>query len=246
MTKPGARRLELMPLAKIQRAKKNPKTHDDAAIGASVDRFGFVEPIVRDERTGRLVAGHGRLDLMAALFEKAPGRPPVGVQARRGRNGKITEWLVPVIRGWRSKNDAEAAAYLVASNRISEAGGWDDRALADLLKELKDSDDLAGTGFDERMLANLVFVTRPESEVESFDAASEWAGAGMPEHDVDSNGEKAAARVVMNFKTIEDRDQFLDVVLKLKPSKITNGVFSVWWPEKPRNDFAKAKRFVAT
>lgn len=146
MTKPGARRLELMPLEKIQRAKRNPKQHDEGAIGASFDRFGYVEPMVRDERTGRLVAGHGRLHLLASLFEKAPGRPPAGVEVTR-KGAKITGWLVPVIRGWKSKNDAEAEAYLIASNRTVELGGWDDGELTKMLKSMG-RDEMAATGFD--------------------------------------------------------------------------------------------------
>lgn len=135
------RRLELVPLSKIQKARRNPKRHDDEAIGASVGRFGYVEPMVVDERTGRLVAGHGRLGLLAALHKKAPGKPPAGVELR----GK--EWLVPVVRGWRSRNEAEAHAYLLASNRTTELGGWDDGELAKMLKGLP-TDLMGAAGYD--------------------------------------------------------------------------------------------------
>jgi hypothetical protein len=133
------RKLEFMSLAKIRRAKKNPKLHADDAIAASVGRFGYVEPIVLDERTKRLVAGHGRLDVLARMKE-AGEKPPAGVRVERG------EWLVPVIRGWRSKNDRDAEAYLVASNRTVELGGWDDAELAKMLKSMG-RDEMAATGF---------------------------------------------------------------------------------------------------
>jgi ParB-like chromosome segregation protein Spo0J len=53
------RRLELVPLSAITGADKNPKRHASEQLGTSIDRFGYVEPVVIDERTGRLVAGHG-------------------------------------------------------------------------------------------------------------------------------------------------------------------------------------------
>jgi 16S rRNA G966 N2-methylase RsmD len=140
VAKETARRLELMPLAKLQGAKRNPKTHDGGALADSVGRFGFVEPIVLDERTGRLVAGHGRMETLREM-RKVGGEPPAGVEV-----GQKGEWLVPVVRGWKSKNDAEAEAYLIASNRIVEVGGWDDSMLAKMLSGF-DPDDLLGTGF---------------------------------------------------------------------------------------------------
>jgi hypothetical protein len=39
--------------------------------------------------------------------------PPSRVQECEG------EWMVPVVRGYRSKNDAEASAYLLADNCTS-------------------------------------------------------------------------------------------------------------------------------
>jgi hypothetical protein len=57
---------------------------------------------------------------------------------------------VPVVRGWRSKNDREAAAYLIASNRLVEAGGWDDEEFAAMLEDMGGEFD--GTGFTQAEL----------------------------------------------------------------------------------------------
>lgn len=73
-TRDADRRIEMMPLADVKPALRNPKTHDAEAIGASVERFGYVEPMVLDERTGRLVAGHGRLEHLLALQKKGGKR----------------------------------------------------------------------------------------------------------------------------------------------------------------------------
>jgi hypothetical protein len=60
-----------------------------------------------------------------------------------------SEWLVPVLRGWASTDDAHAKAVLIGLNSISTAGGWDDRGLAELIEDLHADDPnlLDGLGF---------------------------------------------------------------------------------------------------
>lgn len=136
------RRLEAMPLSALTGAAKNPKRHAHETIRSSIGRFGYVEPIVIDERTGRLVAGHGRMQALRA--SKVAGQsPPQGVEV-----SPDGEWLVPVLRGWASRSDTEAEAYLVASNNLTTVGGWDNAELADMLKGLEAQAALEGTGYD--------------------------------------------------------------------------------------------------
>jgi hypothetical protein len=88
-------------------------------LDQSVNRFGYVEPLIVDERSGRLAAGHGRSKTVHA--KKLAGEaPPVGVKVdEKGR------WCLPVVRGVAFSNDEEHEAYLVASNQIVMiAGGW--------------------------------------------------------------------------------------------------------------------------
>jgi len=139
------RRIEWVPLADVQSAPTNPKEHDIGEICVSIGRRGFVELPAIDERTGRLVAGHGRIEaLMKLEADKAP--LPGGLKAEGGK------WLVPVVRGWASKNDADAAAYLVASNRLVELGGWDDEMLSKLMAEIAAvaPAEIEGSGFDQQ------------------------------------------------------------------------------------------------
>lgn len=136
-------RIEYMDLADLVRAPRNPKSHDLGAIHTSIARFGFVSPIILDERTGRLLAGHGRLDSLQAAKASGSSKPPDRIIAQDG------SWRVPVVRGVASKSDQDAEAYLVADNRTVELGGWDDAALASLLSDLAAQDALAGTGFDK-------------------------------------------------------------------------------------------------
>ncbi|MFI6922508.1 hypothetical protein ACIBIZ_21385 [Nonomuraea spiralis] len=50
-------------------------------------------------------------------------------------------WLVPIVRGWSSRSDADAEAYLIANNRSSEKGGWEERMLAEVLADVRDADE---------------------------------------------------------------------------------------------------------
>lgn len=136
---------------------KNPKDHDLGAIARSVNRFGFTAPVLMDERTGYLAAGHGRIDTLAQL--KAQGHePPANV-----RTDGAGEWLVPVVRGVAFNSDAEVEAYLVADNRLTILGGWNEPELAGLLQDLAAQDEklLAVTGYDQDDLDALLFELNP-------------------------------------------------------------------------------------
>lgn len=155
------RHIEYLPVVDVVAAERNPKGHDEAGIDASLGAFGYTEPILLDERTGRLVAGHGRLQALARAAAKAAGKSPKA-KAAAVPDGIIVDdegrWLVPVVRGWASLSDAHAEAYLVASNRLTERGGWDERALAALLGDIDVADPnlLAATGYSDTDLAGLL------------------------------------------------------------------------------------------
>lgn len=141
---------EYIALAEVVPAVRNPKRHDEAEIAASIRRFGFVEPILMDERTGRLIAGHGRLEVLMGI-ERSGEAPPAGIVVDGG-------WRVPVLRGWSSVDDGEAEALLVAVNQLPAKGGWDDRMLADLLSRLPSFE---GTGFVQPDLDALLEALSP-------------------------------------------------------------------------------------
>src|SRR3546814_3060385 len=60
MSEPAPRRTEYLPLDHLTPDPSNPKAHDLAVIDASVGRFGMIDQIVRDDRTGFIISGHGR------------------------------------------------------------------------------------------------------------------------------------------------------------------------------------------
>lgn len=150
-------RIDYLPLSELKRHPRNPKDHDLGAISRSVNRFGFTAPVILDERTGYLAAGHGRIDTLAQL--KAQGKqPPANV-----KTDKAGEWLVPVVRGHGFNSDAEVEAYLVADNRITTLGGWNEPELVALLQDLAAEDEalLEVTGYDGDDLQALIDELNP-------------------------------------------------------------------------------------
>lgn len=134
-------RVEYMNFAEIASWPRNPKDHDLPAIQKSFARFGFIKPVLVDEGTRQLVAGHGRLDTLRTM-RKNGDAPPRGI--------KIVgdEWQLPVLRGVEFSDPTEAEAFLLADNRLSEIGGWNNDLLDEMLGELSGVESmLDGTGF---------------------------------------------------------------------------------------------------
>lgn len=142
----AAMRIEYTPLEEILKAPRNPKKHDAAQLDASVRRFGFADPPTVDERTGKLVEGHGRIEALVRL-KASGGDPPARIEV-----SAAGEWLVPVVRGVAFKSAREAEAYLIAHNRIGDSL-WDDAALAAALAE---QENVAGLGFEDAEVSRLM------------------------------------------------------------------------------------------
>lgn len=142
--------VEYLPLSQIVGADINPKDHDIGQIYQSIKRFGFTQPIMMNENTGKLLAGHGRLQTLQQMKqggEKIPNR----IKEKDG------EWLVPVLKGISFEDDMEAQAYLIADNRLTELGGWNTGELVDALQELVEGGfSLDGVGYDFDDLETMV------------------------------------------------------------------------------------------
>lgn len=166
-------RQELIDIADIIFAENNPKLHDLGALAQSLARYGFVEIPVVNERTGRLVAGQGRIEALRALH--AEGKPiPPGVVERGGR------WFVDV-RIHAFASDAEAQAYLLDSNSLVLSGGdftavdiaklWNEDAYKVVLRDLAENSSLP-VSVDGDDLDMLLHVPDPNFEHKrpTFDA----------------------------------------------------------------------------
>ncbi len=133
-------RIEYVPIDKLVKWPRNPKRHAPEKIEKSFSRFGFINPIIIDENSGRIVAGHGRIDTaerMKLLGLDPPDRVVV----------KNKAWWLPVVRGVKFKSEADAEAYLVADNQISISEGFDDEPLREIIQSLNtDLVDVLGMG----------------------------------------------------------------------------------------------------
>ncbi len=151
-------KIEYMALSELLRTERNPKKHDLPALRASMLRWGFTQPLAIDERTKKIVEGHGRIEVLQAM-KQAGGKPPLRVTA------KAKEWMVPVVRGLSFANDQEAEAYLIAANQLTTAGGWDDQLLGSMLAQLQQANvSFEGLGFDHSTITSMLSSFAPAAE----------------------------------------------------------------------------------
>lgn len=140
-----AMRIETVPLDRIDPAPYNPRRDlqpgdpEYEKLKRSIERWDLVEPLVWNERTGRLVGGHQRLKI---LRERGDAEVEVSVV---------------------DLGEQDEAALNVALNKIE--GEWDLPKLADVLSELDaHGHDATLTGYDEGEMESLLTWT-PDDDV---------------------------------------------------------------------------------
>jgi len=198
----------------VDSLKPHPRNYRDhpedqvAHIAASMKQHGVYRNVVI-AKDGTILAGHGVVEAAKSL----------GMES------------IKAVRLDLDPDSPQALKLLAADNETSRFAVVDDRALTELLKDVREFDEfgLEGTGFDEMMLANLVMVTRPSSEVRDHDEAAEWLG--LPDYEPMSKGLK----YTISFETNEDRERFAKAT-GLRIGKPESPTWSANWPEKPRDD----------
>lgn len=132
--------LRLLPISSLQAAPYNPrkplKRGDPGyrRLARSIEEFDLVQPIVWNERTGHIVAGHQRLEIL------------------KDRGETAVQCVVVDLPFVKEK------ALNVALNNVAVGSDWDDAKLQDLLSELVDTPgiDATLTGFDAQDLTDLL------------------------------------------------------------------------------------------
>lgn len=201
---------EFVALDDMKPHPRNYRQHPDDQIQhlvQSLTEHGFFRNVIL-ARDGTILAGHGV------------------VQAAR----KLGYTSAPAVRLPLAPLSPRALKVLAADNELGHLAEVDDRALSELLKEVKelDLDGLFGTGYDEAMLANLAYVTRPASELRTKDEAAEWAGLGMPTY----SPEPAPLVLIVKFASEDDR---ADLAARLGLS-LSEKTRSTWWPPREQDD----------
>ena len=153
--------IKYMRLDEILGADENPKDHDIGTIIESIKRTGFNSQLIMNSSTKKLVAGHGRLEALIKMYKAEYSVPRNILKDEDGM------WMVPVLSGVKFSTEEEALAYLLADNKLTEIGGWDDTKLANILADL--SDDLSGVGFDEADIESLFNDLQQDFEVDDTD-----------------------------------------------------------------------------
>src|SRR5512142_2043554 len=109
---------------------RNARTHSKhqiRQIAASINEFGFTNPILTD-RNNTIMAGHGRMEAAKSL----------GIE------------IVPTVC-LESLTEEQVRAYILADNKLAENAGWDRSILAIELQHLLTVDDqldVTVTGFE--------------------------------------------------------------------------------------------------
>jgi ParB-like chromosome segregation protein Spo0J len=179
-------------------ADSNPKDHDLGVLYQSMKRFGFTNPIIMNESTGKLLAGHGRLQTLQMMKDNGDDAPKRIDVAKDIGDERIETWYVPVLYGVSIDNVNEAQAYLIADNRLTELGGWKPMDLMDSLTEiLEETGNLDGTGYDLDDVEDIL----SDMETTTFDVSDTIA---------ELDDEKEVTIAVGRYKFKVDAQDFYD------------------------------------
>lgn len=142
-------KIKNIPVEKINPAPYNPREElkpgdsEYEKLVRSIKEFGYIDPLIWNERTGNLVGGHQRFNVLLAEG--------------------YTELEVSVVD---FSEEKEKFANL-ALNKVS--GKWDEEKLADLLAELEGSELNLESGFDQKEIESLIKqFTEQDDEMTEF------------------------------------------------------------------------------
>lgn len=138
----GAPALEpfLIPIAELEPFPGNPRRGNVPAVKASLERFGQVKASVTRDG-GRIIAGHHVVLAATELGWTHIAAPPHDFES-----------------------EEEQRAFLLADNRSSDLGAYEQELLVEHLKALAETDSLAGTGYDVDDLDGLLAQLRRQAE----------------------------------------------------------------------------------
>ena len=145
---------KLKPADYNPRKKLKPGDKEFEKLKNSILEFGYVEPVIFNQRTGVVVGGHQRLEVMKHLGYEEVDCVIIDIDEKKEK------------------------ALNIALNKIS--GEWDTVLLTDLLKEL-DGDGLSSlTGFDLNELDDLFASTVYEVKEDNLDIETEMEEIKTP------------------------------------------------------------------
>ena len=203
--------IETVPINNLKPHPQNYKEHPENQLDhiiKSINEHGFYRNVVI-AKDDTILAGHGVV--MACI--------------------KMGKKEIPCIRLDIESDSTQALKVLTSDNEITNLAQVDDRQLSEILKEILDTDfDLIGTGFNEEQLSALVYTTRPATEIETFDEATEWFGM------VDYDNQVNDIKVMVHFDSEKDRDNFMDFLGNPYVNYKMKNTWKIWYPERKNED----------
>lgn len=140
-----------LPIADLKPADYNPRKDlkpgdpEYDKLKRSLTEFGYVEPVIFNHTTGRVVGGHQRLKVLADLGHKSVDC--VVVELDETREKALNAALNKISGEWDESKLALLIADLDASDFDVELTGFDDAEIAQLIGSL-DEGDIADDDFD--------------------------------------------------------------------------------------------------
>lgn len=187
---------------------RNYREHPDEQIDelvASINQHGFYRNVVI-AADNTILAGHGVVEACKRI----------GLD------------IIPAVRLDIDPDDPAALKVLAADNYLDHSAWDDDRALAELLREVRDNDTLEGTGFNDMSFAAFLMTTRSTAELRDIDHAAEWIG--MPEW----TAPNPPAKLIISCDSPDIRQQLVDQLGLITYGK--NATMSARWPPEQRMD----------
>lgn len=143
--------IKCLPITELNPADYNPRKdlqpgdRDYEKLKRSLTEFGYVEPVIYNQTTGRVVGGHQRLKVLADL-----GHTEVDcviVELDETREKALNVALNKISGDWDESKLALLIADLDASDFDAELTGFDDAEIAQMIGSL-DDDEVGDDGFD--------------------------------------------------------------------------------------------------
>ena len=169
-TQKGGEVIEWIGLGDLHAHPRNTKIHPPAqlqALQASLDQFGWVDPVMIDENNV-ILAGHGM------------------TMAARRRGDKTAKCLRKI-----GLSEEKKRAYVIADNKLAELSQWDEPLLEMELEELAPLVSLQAMGFSEFKPAETAERKKPEASIFGGSTALQrssaplrsWRDAGLVKGD---------------------------------------------------------------
>ena len=158
---------DLVPADYNPRKELKPGDPEFDKLKRSLDEFGYVEPVIWNKTTGRIVGGHQRVNALRALGYASVDC--VVVELDETREKALNVALNKISGQWDEDKLALLIADLDASDFDAELTGFDDEEIQQMIGSL-DETEVDDDGFDlTAALEEAAFVERGDNEVLKFD-----------------------------------------------------------------------------